>query len=173
MKEVFKDITGYEGLYQLSNLDRVKGLCRSVKHSTGDGYYVKKERILKGHITKEGYVRYFLHKKGKGKGECLHVLKMIVYKGFIPGGYKLVVDHIDNDPANNDLDNLQVITHRENCSKDRFGCSSKYVGVTYLKTTNKWRATILIDGEVNYLGQYKEEIEAYLAYQKKLNSLKK
>ena len=157
IEEIYIDIPTFDGLYKLSNLDNVKS------------FKTKNFKILKGYVTKKGYLNYSLYKDNKMKTIPLHVLKMMVYKGFVPNKQVLVIDHKDNNPLNNDLDNLQVITNRENCSKEKKG-KSKYVGVSPKK--NKWRVDISINGKPNYLGCYNTQFEAHLVYQKALNKIK-
>lgn len=156
MEEIWTDIPTYEGLYQLSNLDRVK----SLKYG--------KERIMKASPNNYGYLFYSFRKEGIRSGVSLHVLKMMTYKGFIPNGYKQVVDHIDNNNRNNCLSNLQIITQRENQCKDRKNKTSKYSGVSLRECGNKWLAQIKINNKVKNLGLFTEEIDAHNAYQKAL-----
>ena len=87
-----------------------------------------------------------------------------------PCGHKMVVDHIDNNKLNDKLYNLQVITNRENVSKDKKGGNSKYIGVH--KEKNKFRAAIRRDGKIKYLGLFTDEKEAAKAYQNELNKIK-
>jgi len=156
MKEIWKEVKGYECLYEISNLGRVKSLEKNSKP----------ERIIKPHIGDRGYKAVNLCKCGIQKTKRIHQLVAIAFLNHTPCGHKLVVDHIDNDPLNNRVDNLQVITHRENTSKDRKGGTSKYIGVKQMKT--KWEASIFIDGRGIYLGLFKNEIDASNAY---INSL--
>ena len=55
----------------------------------------------------------------------------MAFFGHVPGGYKIVVDHIDNNRLNNHVSNLQLITQRENSSKDRKNGTSQYTGVVF------------------------------------------
>ena len=156
MEEIWTDIPTYEGLYQLSNLDRVK----SLKYGKG--------RILKVHTNNWGYKQYSFYKEGVVSTKSLHVIKMMTYRGFVPNGRKIVVDHIDNDSQNNCLSNLQIITQRENQCKDRKNKTSKYSGVSLRECGNKWLAQIKINNKVKNLGLFTEEIDAHNAYQKAL-----
>ena len=157
--EIWKDVKDYEGLYQVSNLGRVKSI-----------QFVK-ERILKGTEDFYGYSVISLCKEGNQKTKTVHQLVAIAFLGHIPCGFNLVVDHINTIKTDNNLDNLQIITHRENCSKDKKG-SSKYTGVSWYKSSQKWRAEIKINGKGKYLGYFKTELEASEAYQKKLKTIK-
>ena len=94
----------------------------------------------------------------------------IAFLSHKPCGHKIVVDHIDNNKLNNKLYNLQLITHRENISKDKKG-SSKYTGVCWHKIKNKWQSSIAINGKIKYLGIFTNEIEAAQAYQNELKKL--
>ena len=111
MKEVWKDIVGYEGLYQVSNLGRVKSLPRARK-CYADRQYISKERILKGRPNSKGYLRVQLKNGGKLERRFLHRL---VAEAFIPNpSNKKEVNHIDCVPTNNTAENLEWTTHQEN-----------------------------------------------------------
>lgn len=100
--EVWKDIQGYEGIYQVSNMGRVKRLV---------GYQCKKERILCGRLDKDGYRCVVLHKDGKEKNNKLH---RMVAKAFIPNPEnKNTVNHIDCNKDNNVVENLEWATDKE------------------------------------------------------------
>lgn len=98
MKELWKDIKDYEGIYQVSNLGRVKRVA------TG--------RVLKGCKDKYGYLRVDLCKNGKHKNHKIHRL---VAQAFIPNTEnKLEVNHIDENKTNNTVSNLEWMTAKEN-----------------------------------------------------------
>ena len=76
----------------------------------------------------------------------------------------LDVDHIDGDPLNNVRSNLRLCSRKENC-RNRHGRSShnkssNFLGVSYCKGPRPWRAQIVCDGQVHYLGCYATEVEA-------------
>ena len=167
--EIWKEIKGYEGMYEVSSFGRVKGLNRKVIHSSGK-VLIKKEKTLKPNISTGGYLRVSLSKKGKVKYKKIHQLVAIAFLRHNPCGMKLVVDHINTIKTDNRLDNLQVITQRENSSKDKKG-SSKYTGVRYVKANKKWRSQIIINGKYNHLGYFTKEEEASEAYQTALKGL--
>ena len=159
-EEIWKDVPQHEGRYQVSDLGRVRSLRWS------------KETILKKRVNTKGYISAVIYKDSNTRKEFqVHQLVMMAFKGHVPCGMKLVVDHIDNDKKNNRLDNLQIITNRENSSKDRQGGSSQYVGVNFRKDTKKWSAQITIENKVVRLGCYENEIDAHNAYQNKLKSI--
>ena len=168
-QEIWKDIPNYEGLYQVSNFGNVKSLERYVKGKVKNR--LQKENILSerlvGDIGNQYYAVTLCNNKDR-KQIKVSVLVAMAFLNHIPNGYVgFIVDHINNNPLNNNVNNLQVITKRENSSKDRKGIS-KYTGVTFNKKSNKWRSQIWIDGKNKTLGSFDDELEAYRAYQKEL-----
>lgn len=98
MEEIWKDIEGYEGLYQVSNMGRVKS--------------VRKNIILKNSIARNGYKRVHLYKNKKGKHFQIHRL---VANAFIPNPDNLPqVNHKDENKLNNCADNLEWCTPEYN-----------------------------------------------------------
>ena len=112
-KEIWRDVVGYEGLYQVSNLGRVKSLSRYVKCSiTSNGLMLKKERFLTETVDEKGYIRVKLSRDGESKRYRVHRL---VATAFIPNDNNLPeVDHIDANRANNHASNLRWVTHHQN-----------------------------------------------------------
>jgi hypothetical protein len=168
--EIWKDIPEYEGMYQVSSFGRVKSLSR--KTSNGRGYFLSKEKILSQSKNGSGYMSIVLSKNGKTSTKRVHKLVAICFLNHTPNGFKLVVDHKDNNPLNNHVDNLQLVTNRYNCSKNRSNGTSRYVGVSLRKDINKWRADIVINGKKKQLGYFDNEIDAKLEYDNALQNLK-
>jgi len=110
-KEIWKDIIGYEGLYQVSNFGNVKSLDREVVYNDGRVYNYY-EKILTPFIGTHGYYSLCL----SGKRFCNHQLVAIVFLGHKPCGKKIVINHKDNNPLNNHVDNLEIVTTRYNTS---------------------------------------------------------
>ena len=158
--EVWKDIPYYEGLYQVSNLGRVKSLK------------FKKTKLLKPGKKPSGYLYVVLTKEKKQKNYYIHQLVAMVFHNFQPDGTnRIVVDHKRNIRTDNRANQLQLITNRYNNSKDKKGGTSKYTGVSFYKRNSKWRAGIRINGKSKHLGIFDKEYDAHLAYQKKLKSI--
>jgi hypothetical protein len=170
MNEIWKDIPDYEGMYQVSNLGNVKSLSRVVLRK-GKYPFLSKEKILSGRIDSNGYYSLSLFKNKTRKFFKKHQLVAMAFLGHKPdGSTKIVVDHIDNNKLNNRLDNLQLISHRENVSKDKKG-TSEYTGVCWNKKSNKWKAYIMLNKKQKYLGYFETEQDAHLAYKNALKQL--
>lgn len=104
IKEEWRPIFGYEGLYEVSNLGRVKSLNYN---KTG------KEKILSFGIS-NGYLQVALHKNGSKEQPLVHRLVWEAFYGKIPDG--MVIDHIDTNRQNNSVENLRCVTPKENCN---------------------------------------------------------
>lgn len=111
MQEIWKDIKDYEGLYQVSNLGRIKSLERKVKN-TKSSYRIIKEKILSCGKSSNGYCYIILCKKQNRKPFRIHRL---VAEAFIPNPNNyLEVNHKDENKLNNKADNLEWCNHKYN-----------------------------------------------------------
>lgn len=107
MKEIWKEVKDFEGLYEVSNLGNVRSLDRISKN----GHFLK-GRILKKHKNDEGYLKVTLNKNNIVKYHSIHRLVAIA---FIPNPEdKPQVNHIDEDKENNKAENLNWMTSKEN-----------------------------------------------------------
>jgi hypothetical protein len=86
-------------------------------------------------------------------------------------GWKLVVDHIDSNKENNSLDNLRIVTNRENVSKEKTLKKGLPTGVYFIKDIKRYRTLIQINGKLKHLGFYNTIEEASEAYQNKLKEI--
>ena len=84
---------------------------------------------------------------------------------------QIVVDHINNIKTDNRLENLQLISNRENCSKDKISKYSNYTGVSYDLLKNKFVAQIRVKSKQINLGSFEKEIDAKKAYDEALEKL--
>ena len=113
--EMWKDIKGFEGMYQVSSLGRVKSVDRVLPHKTHGTWHIK-ERILKPHWNgpnNSKYLTVFLH-YGKGKTKCVHVHKLVA-EAFIQNQNNLPqINHIDGNKGNNAVSNLEWTTAAQN-----------------------------------------------------------
>lgn len=110
VKEIWKDVVGYEGLYQVSNLGRVKSLERASGKGSGNRY--RPERILKQIVDKCGYLEITLCLKGIQKKFRVH--RLIASAFIINIKNKSCVNHINGVKADNRVENLEWCTHSEN-----------------------------------------------------------
>ena len=110
MKEEWKDIVDYEGLYQISNMGNVKSIGRWVDRKC-KGKRWEEEKILKPKIEKSGYQRVGLW-KNVGKWYLVHRLVYEAFVGDIPKGMQ--VNHINEIKSDNRLENLNLMTPKEN-----------------------------------------------------------
>jgi hypothetical protein len=74
------------------------------------------------------------------------------------------VDHINGNTLDNRVENLRLVTARQNCQNRHTEKSSIYPGVTRLRRCNRWQSAIRIDGQKVYLGIYADETDAFKAY---------
>ena len=168
--EKWKDIPDYEGLYQVSDLGRVKSL-RMLKNSSKnrDKTSLKIERILKQFIIKN-YFSANLSYNGKSKSFYVHHLIAITFLAHIPDKKKLCIDHINNIKKDNRLTNLQILSPRRNIIKDSSN-KTGYTGVTKYK--NKFQTLIYFNKKNVSLGSFKDIKSANKRYQEALYLIEK
>jgi hypothetical protein len=168
--EIWKDIPNYEGVYQVSNFGRVKSLPRIRNHRNNTSYYTK-EKIVNGNIVRGGYLSFGLNKNSKIKHYRIHQIVAMAFLGHKPNGTSdIVVDHIDDNRINNRVENLRLVTQRENTSK-RVRGKSKYLGAHWHSFHKKWCSSINFNKKVIYLGYFETELEAHQAYMNKLKEI--
>ena len=170
MKEVWKSIEGYEGLYEVSDLGNVKSLSR--KKWSGKVYYKSRGKLLNPSVNNNGYLIVGLSKITQRKTFGVHTL---VFDGFSKqkrNGRKLQVDHINGIKTDNRFTNLQLLTQRANIYKAYQQNGKKTPpGVSYEKRTKRYESNIRVNGKKRRIGRYSTSIEAGEAYQNELNKL--
>lgn len=105
MDEIWKDVVGYEGLYSVSNLGKIK------RDKSGTGI-CKAGRILKLRQSAMGYFMTCLYKNGTPKHFTNHSIIAQAFIGIRPKGF--TINHKDGIKTNNHVDNLEYLTQKEN-----------------------------------------------------------
>jgi hypothetical protein len=174
VKEIWRDIKDYEGIYQVSSLGKIKRL--SILNDNGYRKAILQEKELKLFLGNTGYLMVNLYKDKKPHKKLVH---RIVAETFIDNVNKVkYVNHIDSNKLNNKVNNLEWVSNIEN-NLHRFleiNTSSNYSGVCWDKNKSKWRAYIFIGGKLKHLGYSKDEKDAYhlrVKYEKENNIINK
>jgi hypothetical protein len=163
--EMFKDIKGFEGLYQISSHGRILSMERQVK--TKHGFRKVRERILKKSPDKDGYLMVTLSKDSKTKKCKVHRL---VGEYFLDNPDNLPqVNHIDEDKTNNYYRNLEYVINLKNTNNYHSKNGTRKYGVHM--SQGKWRARIKKDGKTIHIGQYEDKDIAYQAFHDKYKEL--
>ena len=132
MEEIWKDISGYEGLYQVSNMGRVRSKKR-IFENKGTGKYKRNTRILLCSKHNKGYLTVTLFKNGRYKRFLIHRL---VAKAFLPHDiFRNQVNHIDGNKTNNNISNIEWgsssenQTHRRDILKKKFATGKPVIQI--------------------------------------------
>ena len=110
-EEIWKAIPGYEGIYEVSDLGRVKSLGNNK---------TRKEKILKFSNNRKGYYKLNLFKNANTKTYEIHQLVAMAFLNHIPSKSKKVIDHINNVKTDNRLENLQYLCPNCHSQTDTF-----------------------------------------------------
>jgi len=164
--EIWKKINNFNN-YEVSNLGNVRSLNYKQQGIT---------KTLKTSIYK-GYFRVTLSKNSKSYHFRIHQLVAVAFLNHTINGMNKVVNHKDFNKSNNNVSNLEIITHRQNTNRKHLKSSSQYTGVskyTYkgkYKTTELWEASIKINNKKVRLGYFNKEYDAHIAYENKLKEI--
>lgn len=152
MKEIWKDIKDYEGLYQVSNLGRVKSLRRLITNQY-NSFYIE-EKILKIWKNNKGYGLVTLSKNGTHKKFQVHRL---VALHFLPNPSNLPeVNHKDENKLNNSVDNLEWCDRLYNV---RYGTGIERQKKKQLNDIKKSKSVLQYDLEGNFIKEWKSTME--------------
>lgn len=158
-KEIWKEVPDYDGMYQVSNLGKVKS------------FYFRKESILSPSKNTGGYLVVSLYKNCKSKHFQIHQLVAMAFLEHKPNGSKLVVNHINFNRTDNRLQNLEIVSQRQNTNRLHLPSSSSFIGVYWNKKDKVWFSQIRINKKLHHLGSFKCELKASQAYQQKLKQI--
>ena len=108
---MWKDIPGYEGLYQASDMGEIKSIRRWVNNGQPSGRYVE-EKILKPVLSGRGYEQVMLRKNGKSVHQYVHRLVALTF--LANPSNKKAINHKDGNKRNNSVNNLEFVSYSEN-----------------------------------------------------------
>ena len=157
MEEIWKKIDDYE--YEVSTLGNVRR--------------IGSDKVLKPGIGTGGYYYVNLSKNGKRQNK---LIRRLVAIAFIPNpDDKPFIDHIDNNRKNNNVNNLRWCTSSENQhnTAKQYNNTSGFKGVCFDKRSQKYLATIKLNGKHIHIGLFKTAEEAFEAYKQKADELHK
>jgi len=171
MKEIWNNALGFEGLYQVSNLGKVRTVKRD--YFSGRHHTVKKtieNAPLYHRVNRSGYIDVNLRKGKKRRPYTVHRLVYEAFNGAVPNG--LVINHKDLNKMNNNLSNLEAITSRENNIHYLKSIQMKCNSIGVRTQTNGFVAQITNKGHRIYLGYFETEDEASSYYQSTYEDIK-
>ncbi len=120
----------------------------------------------------KGYKPIGVQIKGlKSKTILLHQLVASAFLEYKFNGHNLVIDHIDSNKLNNNVNNLRLISQRENLSKERSVKSGLPTGVSYHIRNKKYISCITINNKLKHLGSFNSIEQASNAYKNKLKEI--
>ena len=158
--EIWKDIPGYEGFYQVSDMGRVRSVDRKVVRKNGRPHTVI-GKILRPSVASRYSIvqlRNSLHQKGR----TVHSLVMLAFVGERVDG--IVIDHLNGDTYDNRLENLEYVTQRENVR--RFW-GNDTPGVHFDKSRGLWAGRLSVGTKSHFLGRFKTKRKAHDAVKEK------
>lgn len=158
--EIWKDIPGYEGLYEISNIPRIASVYRKSRS-------VKGRIILRHTINRYGYVIYYLYKNKKRKTLKAHRLIMLAFVG--PSD--LCIDHINMVRDDNRLENLEYVTYRENSTRAVKAKTKRDLPMGVASYRGKYSAALYVRGKRRAIGTFNTIEEASAQYQSAINDL--
>ena len=156
MEEIWKDIEGYEGLYQASNLGRVKRLAKTTKF--GNSYKTFQENITDGYVDDVGYKYVILSKNGIKTRYRIH--KLVAYL-FIPNpDNKPEIDHINTIRTDNRVNNLRWVTRKENLNNPLTIVKMKHLPKHKGKEHPRARKILQYDINGGFIKEYDSIVDA-------------
>lgn len=159
-REKWRPVVGYEDLYQVSSIGRVRSLAVKVRNK--QGLRTHPGRVLAQRKNTAGYWTVDLCSGGKRKHVTVSSLMGAAFLGVPPGGK---VDHRNRDRGDNLLSNLRPATTSQNGANARGRRrTSEYKGVSWFASREKWRAVICVNRKQHHLGYFTDPTEAAKAY---------
>lgn len=155
MKEIWKDITGYEDLYQVSNTGQIRSNDRTIvippnPKSTYGFNYIKKGRTIKQVADEAGYMKVLLYDT-KGLRKNMFVHRLVAMEFIDNPNNLLCINHKDENKSNNCVDNLEWCTVKYNTN---YGTGIKRRSEKQIYSNSKAKAVIKIGDNGETLEQY-------------------
>lgn len=145
--EVWRDVLGYEGLYAVSNLGRIKSLASS--------NYKKHDIILRQHVTGNGYLTVSLYKAGYVKNRRIHKLVAEVFLPTIDGFDE--INHLDEDKFNNTVGNLSRCDRSTNVN---YGSRNLVVAYKLMNRQDHSKAVLQVDSDGSVILRFRSTHDA-------------
>jgi hypothetical protein len=164
---------GLETNIDITKCAKVRRVKRNWFEESNKNYKYGEIDFDKLKLHTNGYRNISVKIKGLKNTNTLLVHQLIAstFLNYKFNGFNSVVNHIDGNKLNNNLCNLEVITHRENLSKERTKKSGLPVGVSFSKQYKKYVSQIRVNGKIVFLGRFTDINQAANAYQLKLKQL--
>ena len=174
-KEIWKDVPSYEGIYQCSNLGRIKSLSRQKDNYCKYNYSKKKgysEKFIGSKNIRTGYICCALCKNYIHKQLYAHEIVAITFLGYNKTNRKICINHIDGNRANNRFDNLEIISQSYNV-KDGFNRGRVIHNKGKLGKESKCTKIIYVyDLNMNFIGLFNGAREASIKLGMSINHIK-
>jgi len=141
MKEIFRDLELDGKLYEVSNIGTVRRVL-----DDGSYFYYKNSKKSGGYFQAAGY--------------GVHQWVAMAFLQHTPNKHELVVHHIDGNPSNNHVDNLEVITQSKNILERNVPRTSIFPFVGYNEKICRFVVIMKVDGKQRYYGSFETENQA-------------
>lgn len=146
MEEKWKDIPGYEGIYQVSNTGKIKSVSHYTRNNTNGGMRLTKGKILSQYKMPNGYLQVKLSKNEVREKHYVHRLVASVFINNVNNMSD--VNHIDGDKENNCIDNLEWCSHKDN-----------QIHMVKRRMTKKANPVLCVETEISYNSMSEAERE--------------
>lgn len=168
MEEIWKDVVGYEGWYQVSNLGNVRSVNRISTNSIG----ICRKWTSKPIKQQKNHKGYLLVKIGCGNGHSWHTVHRLVMEAFDCVNKLMTIDHLNGDKQDNRLENLQYVTLQENILRHHNNSKTKTgkAGVHFDK--GRYRVRITEEGTRKNIGYFSTIEDASDAFDKEYDRIK-
>lgn len=173
--EEWRPVTNYPDRYLVSSFGNIKILARKEFMPWNNSYRYYKEKMMSIQTKDNNYLFVVLSDGSGASGQRPKYVHRLVAESFIgpiPSGH--VVNHKDGNKKNNYLNNIEIISQRDNCIHASLSRkkTSKYPGVHFEAASKSWKSMARMpNGGKKYLGKFNNEEDAYNAYKQYVFSI--